>query len=309
MILTGREFEAISRWIYRNARPLDLARWRYHFGGGARDDVLTALAAYQNPDGGMGHALEADAWNPNSAPIQCSTAIDILRQVGFDDAGHDLVRGLLRYLDSEADFVAGRWLNVVPSNNDYPHAPWWHSDSTSASHSEYNPTAILAGFILEYADRESPLHRRGLAIAQELLASFGREPQLTMHPLLCVAHLLQSIARAGLQGEFAHERLSRLADEQAQESIRQDADGWDGYAFRPSRWIESPASALYSANRELVDRELDHLLLHRNAAGVWDISWRWEAYPREFALCENWWQADVAIKNVLFHDAFGRVER
>jgi hypothetical protein len=309
MVLDAREFARVRHWIYRNARPVDLARWRYHFHSGAREDVLCALAAYQNADGGMGHALEADSWNPNSTPMQCSTAIDILREIDWHETEHPLVRNLLRYLDSGAEFVAGRWLNVVPSNNDYPHAPWWHTDSTSTSHSEYNPTAILAGFILEYADRESALYQRGITIAQELLTSFACEPHLAMHPLLCVAHLLRSIGRAGLQNALDLEQLTLLADEQAGKSIRQDADGWDGYTFRPSHWIKSPASALYNQNKALVERELDYLLSHRNAAGIWDITWRWESYPDEFAISANWWQADIAIKNVLLLDAFDRVER
>ena len=53
-------------FIYKNARPLDLARWKYIFEGGGKEDVLTALAAYQKEDGGIGHALEPDCWNPQS---------------------------------------------------------------------------------------------------------------------------------------------------------------------------------------------------------------------------------------------------
>lgn len=39
-------FEKARAFIYRNARPLDLARWQYHFEGGSKEAVLTALAAY-----------------------------------------------------------------------------------------------------------------------------------------------------------------------------------------------------------------------------------------------------------------------
>ena len=67
-------YEKARGFIYRNARPLDLALWKYHFENGNREDVLTALMAYQNADGGFGHALEADSFNPNSAPIQTWTA-------------------------------------------------------------------------------------------------------------------------------------------------------------------------------------------------------------------------------------------
>ena len=56
-------------FIYRNARPLEFARWRYHFENGSAKDVLSVLTAYQNLDGGFGHGLEADALNPGSSPI------------------------------------------------------------------------------------------------------------------------------------------------------------------------------------------------------------------------------------------------
>lgn len=44
-------------FVYRNARPLELARWKYLFEGGSREEVLTALASYQNDDGGFGLSL------------------------------------------------------------------------------------------------------------------------------------------------------------------------------------------------------------------------------------------------------------
>lgn len=57
-------FERARRFVYRNARPLDLARWKYHFENGSEQEVLAALSAYQNEDGGFGHGLEEDNMNP-----------------------------------------------------------------------------------------------------------------------------------------------------------------------------------------------------------------------------------------------------
>ena len=33
------DFERARRFIFRNARPLDFARWRFAFEGGSREDV------------------------------------------------------------------------------------------------------------------------------------------------------------------------------------------------------------------------------------------------------------------------------
>lgn len=57
-------------FVYRNARPLDIARWNYLFENGDKQDVIKYLMAYQNPDGGFAHALESDCWNRQSTPVQ-----------------------------------------------------------------------------------------------------------------------------------------------------------------------------------------------------------------------------------------------
>ena len=147
-MLTNKSYFEIRNWLYRNARPLDIARWQYHFENGSKEAVLEALATYQNENGGFEHALEADAWNPNSAPIQTMCATEILREISFSDRQHPIIKGILKYLDSGAEFNGKLWNNTVLSNNDYPHAPWWHTNSKSACHTDYNPTACLAGFAL-----------------------------------------------------------------------------------------------------------------------------------------------------------------
>jgi len=142
--MTDTVLQKARTFLYRNARPLDIARWQYHFEDGSRAAVLTALSAYQNEDGGFGHALEPDAWNPNSSPIQTWAATEILREIGWTDGTHPLVSGILRYLASGQDFDGHVWTCTIGSNNDYPHAPWWHSESESACNGDYNPAAAFS---------------------------------------------------------------------------------------------------------------------------------------------------------------------
>ena len=84
-------FERARKFVYRNARPIDLALWKYHFENGNKDDVLTALAAYQNADGGFAHAIEPDFWNENSTPIATWAATCKLEQMGGVDRSHPIV--------------------------------------------------------------------------------------------------------------------------------------------------------------------------------------------------------------------------
>ena len=124
----NQTIEKARAFICRNARPLELARWQYHFEGASKKIVLHALSYYQNADGGFGHALEPDAWNPNSSPIQTWAATEILHEIDFAERSHPVTEGILRYLGSGTDFDGKFWYTAVRSNNDYPHAPWWHTE-------------------------------------------------------------------------------------------------------------------------------------------------------------------------------------
>lgn len=39
-------FENARKFVYQNARPLDFARWKYHFEHGSPEEVLNILSAY-----------------------------------------------------------------------------------------------------------------------------------------------------------------------------------------------------------------------------------------------------------------------
>ena len=86
-------FDSARDFVYRNARPLDLARWHFHFERGGPTHRLPVLGAYQTGDGGYAHALERDSWNPASAPIQTWAATEVLREIGFTSGNDSLLTG------------------------------------------------------------------------------------------------------------------------------------------------------------------------------------------------------------------------
>ena len=307
-MLSREDFRRIRLFVYRNARPLDLYRWQFHFEHGSPEAVLHALSAYQNADGGFGNALEEDAWNPNSSPIQTGTAAAILMEIGFSKKNHPLPWGVLQYLDSGADSEGDRWASVVPSNDEYPHAPWWKCGSQSTSHSEFNPTAILAGLALYFAPRDSLLFKKCLGIAHELSETFLSVSEMDMHPLICMESLLNWIKTAKMQEAFDVEALDAQMLRQQSRLMIRDQNKWSGYACRPSEFIHSPAHPLYEDFSELVKMELDWLLETRNDQGVWNITWGWEGFEKAFAISENWWKTEIILRNLRFLRAFGQVE-
>ncbi|MFQ7672712.1 MAG: hypothetical protein ACLRLY_09730 [Clostridium sp.] len=92
-------YHRARRFVYKNARPLELAKWQYHFENGSREAVLETLACYQNTDGGFGYGLEPDYWNPHSSPSQTYEATEIIWEIGMEreDADHPVIQGILEY--------------------------------------------------------------------------------------------------------------------------------------------------------------------------------------------------------------------
>ena len=296
-----KTFEHAQAYIHRHARPLDLARFRFHFEGGSREDVLRELAYYQNADGGFGHALEADSWNPASTPIQTWTATEILHEIGCTDASHPIIAGILRYLASGADFNGHFWSMVTLANNDHPHAPWWTVDEAGLFGDDYNPTACLAGFIVRFAEKGSALHRLGLRIAGEACDQLmAHKRQNDMHTLLCYLRMCEYLREAGEGLLLVDAMLDMLRDDIGR-SIDENTELWtESYACRPSQFFQSGKEPLLADFRALAACECAVIESSQLPDGSWNIPWDWGAYPKEWALSECWWKADGIIRYLRF---------
>lgn len=295
-------------FICRNARPIDFARFKYHFEQGSKEDVLAILAAYQNPDGGFGFALEADAWNPNSTPIQTFSATEILREMDLTSGDHPIIQGILKYLESGRNFNGRVWSKIARSNNEYPHAPWWHSDIDSENDNDYNPTACLAGFIIRFARKDSDLYHLGCRIAKESVESFFEQEELSMHTLLCYIRLMEYCDEADAQDVIDINKLRQRLKEQVANCITADTAQWEtDYICKPSQFFNSPDSIFYSDNRNIADYECDFIVRTQQEDGAWNITWSWSDYPEEWAVSRNWWKSYVAVSNLLYLKGMGRL--
>ncbi|MNO28216.1 hypothetical protein D3C76_181050 [compost metagenome] len=135
---------------------------------------------------------------------------------------------------------------------------------------------------------------------------FLTNPGIEMHPLKCVVTLLECIAEAALQEQFPYMQLQEAATGRITELVQREAGEWSGYSCRPPVFIKAPDSLGYADNAALLHEELDYLLKARDEQGIWNLTWSWGAYEREFAVSENWWKTHIAIENVLLLHAFGR---
>lgn len=297
-------FERARTFIYRNARPLDLVRFQYHFENGSKERVLEVLTYYQNEDGGCGHAVEADCWNPNSIPLHSGTAGDIIREIDFEDAAHPFIQGLLKFYGSGKYFDGKHWDITVESNNHYPHAPWWHTDSVSACHTDYNGTAQIAGFIIRYADRNSDLFKLGIRIAKEAIEALSSEEIADMHTCTCYVRMAELIEKAGAVNLIPYNYLKEKLHKSVNRLIVKDKTKWGGYICKPSQFMMSRESEYYAANKDMAEYECEFITETQLDDGSWDISWKWDDYPDEWSISKTWWKSHVIILNLLYLKGF-----
>lgn len=304
----NNEFLEKSRcFIYRNARPIDLARWKYHFENGGNEDVLNALACYQNEDGGFGHVLESDSWNPNSSPVQTWAAACILREIGFNDCEHPIIQGILKYLASGRDFIDGEWLNTVPTNNDYPHAIWW--EYRDGLNSDYNPTASLAGFVIRFAPHDSEIYKLGCKTVKEAFNWYvGRKDKTDFHVLRCFIEMLEYCEEAEAEDLIDLTALKSKLKADVKTAICAETEKWaTDYVCKPSHFFNSKKSMFYEENRETAEYECQFILDSRLADGSYPITWQWHNDYKEFEISANWWKSDIIIKNFLYLREFGKI--
>ncbi|BEL03237.1 hypothetical protein Q0Z83_014280 [Actinoplanes sichuanensis] len=76
------DLDAAARFVAMNGRALDWRRMSHLLGAATTEQVLTALDAYHNPDGGYGWALEPDLRSVTSQPVAAMHALEVLAEVG-----------------------------------------------------------------------------------------------------------------------------------------------------------------------------------------------------------------------------------
>lgn len=310
--LSLKDYKEIKSWMYRNARPIELALWQYYFENGSKEAVLSTLAHYQNDDGGFGHALEADSWNPNSSPYTTLRAMNILYKIDINDIKHPIMQGMFKYLESNAYCSENGWDFNIPSNDDYAHAPWWTYSKEENAFEGIGVTAGIINFIFINADRDSEIFAKALTLSDTIIAKLNTSDKYGDMGIGGYCVLLDAIAQVGLTSRFDYSSLMVKVKQLVYDSIERDTSQWVYYTRRPSDYINSPESIFYKDNEDIITKELDYLIDTRPQNGVWNITWSWfenyEKYAKEFAISENWWKASIAIDKIIFLKRFGRVD-
>lgn len=294
--------QAVKKFIKKNARPVDLAFYNYCFENGTSKAVVKELLKYQNPDGGFGHALEADNWNPNSTPITTNEAIIRLNQVNALKKEDKWVTDIIRYLKSEDGFDKDkkRWFFSLKSNNDYPHAVWWVPEEGSDGINEFNPTVSLATFIVCYGEDDGYYAE----IVKEAYDFLAKAEKMSGDNLKCFMLSYDLLYRNEITDLVNLKKAKKAMQKLMLNEICKDVSKYGKeYATTSADFFIGRYWQFYTPEFDaLIHAEIDNLANIQLEDGGFDIFWQWyNDYP-EFAQAGDMWRPKVSFERLMLYE-------
>ncbi|WP_027928237.1 hypothetical protein [Amycolatopsis benzoatilytica] len=257
---------AVAPFLSGHARLLDRRRFALTEGTGRADEVLAAVAAYRNPDGGYGWGMEPDLRAPESQPGGALHAFEVFADVAPVTTPH--ARQLCDWLDSVA-FPDGGLPFAFPVADPTGCAPFW----TGADPAVFSlqATAFTVAAALRVAEHDPAVAAHPwLARATETCLRAIRAIDEMPHAIeLCfVIKLLD--AAAGRYPE-ADELLTAAAKFLPDNGIVPVAGGSEREVLRLLDFSPVPGPSRRLFTDEAVEADLDRLEQGQQPDGGWTV--------------------------------------
>jgi hypothetical protein len=241
---------AAERFLAATARVLDRRRFERLFRDGPATPVRDAVAAYEDADGGFGHALEPDARSPAGQPGAVALALRTLDEAdAWDEA---LVARACDWLERVAPPEGGACF-VDPAIEGWPHAPWWEPEPERTV--SLVTTGPIAGTLLARGSAH-PWLDRATTLAWERIDGLQEPSPYTL--LGAVGFLEHAPDRPR-----AAAAIERLGD-----ALRADP------MLGPLTFAPQPDSIARAAfDAATIDGALDRLAAGQHEDGGWTFDW------------------------------------
>lgn len=301
MKLARENQERAQTFFETQVRPLERALYQYHFQEGTREAVFAALAAFQNDDGGFGHALEPDLHLKDSSVIATTVALQTLRDLRADE-DHPLVRTAMHYLLNVYDSVRKVWPIAPENTQDAPCAPWWDDPVGFDWHS--NPRPEVVGYFFDYPSFTShELRAEWLDSVMSYLELLSDE--IEMHELYCYLRLIETQTLP----ELVRVRLLRKLEPVVKKGVSTDPATWRQYGLQPLSVVHTPESSFAALFPEAIAQNLDFMIENQAEDGAWWPAWSWgDRFPEAWAAARVQWAGHITLANLKTLRSFGRLE-
>ena len=301
--LTQVAFQNAKNFIMDQGRVLDQKRFEFHFEDGSANAVLTALASYQNDDGGFGHALEPDIRTSASSAIATTVGFQILREIRAP-MDHALVQKGVEYFVATYDESQQVWPIIPPEVAENPYAPWWNYANSAESFGQFlvNPRAEIVGHLHEFSEGvPTKLLKPLAAVVLEHLDSLPNE--IEMHDILCFVRLAETEALPNRNKVW--EKLARAAAPR----VARNAEQLNSYILKPLWLVSSPESPLAARLKDEVEMNLDFEIEQQGEDGSWSPNFSWgDQFPETWKTAKKEWQSRFTVDTLKTLSDFGRIE-
>ncbi len=286
MKLSSESYLRAREFLRQHARPIERARYCYHFGCTPAVDARVALAAYQNQDGGFGRALEPDCRLPDSSVLATTVAFQLMREMGVPPADR-LVKAAVRWTQAAFERTLDRWPLIPPEVDGWPHAPWWTWSPPGHRGFTVNPGAELVAHLWHYHEVADATF---LAYVTDLAESLvtALPARIELHDLLSLVRLAETPAVPAVLRNKAADRARAAAPA----LVVRDPQAWSTYAAAPLLLAPRADSLLTPVLGTATASHLDYEIAHQAPDGSWGPNWDWAgAFPHDWRQAERDWRS------------------
>jgi len=288
--VSGSPLDRARAFVYESARRVDRAMFETAFESRDGEELVAALSAYRNADGGFGHALEPDLRTPSSQPLHTEAALGTLKLAGLRRP--DIANACCDYLArvSRADSALPAFTSDAL---DYPAAGHWQS-----------------GFGAQ------PSLDRACGIVASLAWHGAMHPWFDAARVACAEHVQSADIDEAHHLRYAFEAAEVLLEGAARDralvrlrAMLDHADLFvtdtpvDRYGLTPLHFVPTPDCAARAVFDDgLIERHLEDLLAHQCDDGGWPI--RFDP-PSDGARIE--WRGNWTVDALITLRAWGRL--
>ncbi len=282
-----------AAYLRESGRSLDQALYAYHFEAGGLESVFAEMKAFQNSDGGFGHAYEPDLRCPDTSALCTTEAMQTCWSLGLG-ADHPYVQGAVEYFLNTYQKEAKGWHIIPASAMGYPRAPWWQFDPDPRTN-RHNPRPEILGIL--WRARETVPARLLADLSEAVLTDFETDLEtLQMHDLYCYLRLV----RTPDLPENIHQRLMKHIPGLIEKHVDTTEEAWAGYGIRPYAVAYDTEDPFYPIVADAMPRAVAYLLKEQRQDGSWPLTWSWgESYPEAWKAAEKDWKSRGTLGNLL----------
>ena len=263
------DISAALDFVRTHGRVLEWRRLSALVGGGSPEDVLDALDAYRNPDGGYGWALEPDLRSVTSQPVAAMHALEVLADI--PDATSSRPPQLCDWL-ADHTLPDGGIPFALAYTDALGSAPHWVIPDTTTSSLQMTAQLAAQGHRLarHRADvADHPWLARATSYCLEAVSRIVDAPPA--YELMFALRFLDAAAERVPQAQLLVERLARYVVRDAPTPVLGGADGEVLHPLDFTAYAGTPLRATFP--RGAIAADLRCLAGEQRADGGWAVTY------------------------------------